>query len=216
MKVNNMALKLKNIKKLSHLSMSGKLVISVLAIVAILLVSAIITVIEFRRMTNQVGRLVNDYNRQILVAVDRADSVVISAMNPSTDCADMPDSLYEAGRSSRSQLDSLMDSYNAYIEKTLEDTTVRFDENFYRSIMPGTVGVLAGIVLSLLLLFFILIYYVRPLGKMVGGLNIYRQFGHPYRNHFEGDDQLKSLDEAIADLVDENINLRKKARKIEQ
>ena len=90
MKVNNMALKLKNIKKLSHLSMSGKLVISVLAIVAILLVSAIITVIEFRRMTNQVGRLVNDYNRQILVAVDRADSVVISAMNPSTDCADMP------------------------------------------------------------------------------------------------------------------------------
>ena len=61
-----------------------------------------------------------------------------------------------------------------------------------------------------LLLFFILAYYVRPINKMLASLGDYRSFGKKYTYNFEGDDQLSELNAGISDLAGENQQLRKR------
>lgn len=259
-----------------HMSMTTKLVTAISAIVAILLVSSIVSVVEFRRMSTHVSDLIEDnittinlstallmnideYNLKILATVGKADSITVSNFDARPYLSTSDSLINELACFENLQLDSLRAAYDAYIREAvqldkvlvndfvdtrdwyfksllskynhlrasqqqfntriyrdLEANSVSFDDNFYRSIMPGTVSVLAGIALCLLLLFFIMIYYVRPLSKMVTALKNYRQFGQPYRNSFEGDDQLQDLNETISDMVDENMNLKKKARRIER
>ena len=74
----------------------------------------------------------------------------------------------------------------------------------------GVVAVLAGLILVVLLLFFILAYYVRPIYKMLASLRDYRSYGKKYTYNFEGDDQLSELNAGISDLAGENQQLRKR------
>lgn len=266
----------KSIRKyLLKMTMPIKLVTAFSAIVAILLVSSIVSIVEFRRMSTHVSDLIEDnittinlstalmvnideYNLKILAAVGKADSILVSDFDARSYIATNDSIFVEMSHVESIRLDSLKLSYDAYIDeavkldkvlvndfmdtrawyfeelltkyndlrasqqrfntlvyKDLEANSVSFDDNFYRSIMPGTVSVLAGVALCLLLLFFIMVYYVRPLMKMTSSLKNYCQYGQPYRNVFEGDDQLKELNDAVADLVDENMNFRKKLRRIE-
>lgn len=108
------------------------------------------------------------------------------------------------------------DMVNKAIYQKLQENSVSFDESFYRSITPGMVSVVAGIVLCLLLLFFILVYYVRPIKKMLVSLGAYRRFNNPYNNVFEGNDELLELNGGIADLIEENRLLKRKIRESER
>mgnify|MGYP007101934344 CR=1 FL=1 len=106
---------------------------------------------------------------------------------------------------------------NAYIENLddaiyaeLKKNSETFQRGFYRSIIPGTVAVGVGLLLILMLLFFILVYYVNPLYKMLDGLYNYRSFNKKYTYSFEGDDQLSELNDGITELVGENQQLRKR------
>ena len=67
-----------------------------------------------------------------------------------------------------------------------------------------------GLLLILMLLFFILVYYVNPLYKILDGLNNYRSFNKKYTYTFDGDDQLSELNDGITELVSENQQLRKR------
>ena len=112
---------------------------------------------------------------------------------------------------------------NAAIYNELQKNSQTFERGFYRSIIPGAVAVdyrhcsgavavAVGLLMVLLLLFFLLAYYVNPVYKMLNGLSNYRSFGSKYSYTFDGDDQLSELNEGITEVVGENIQLRKRIK----
>lgn len=96
------------------------------------------------------------------------------------------------------------------IYSDLKKNSANFDRGFYRSIIPGIVAVGVGLLLVLMLLFFILSYYVRPIYKMLDALNNYRSYNKRYNYSFDGDDQLAELNAGIAEITAENFQLRKR------
>ena len=103
-----------------------------------------------------------------------------------------------------------IDALSAGMYNDLKKNSETFERGFYRSIIPGLVAVLAGLILVVLLLFFILAYYVRPIYKMLAALRDYRSIGKRYTYNFEGDDQLSELNAGISELAGENHQLRKR------
>jgi len=71
-----------------------------------------------------------------------------------------------------------------------------------------------GLMLVLMLLFFMLAYYVKPLYKMLDGLNAYRLTDKKYTVRFEGDDQLAELNDGISEIAGENQQLRRRIKEL--
>ena len=220
-----------------RLSLAAKLTLSLSAIAVILVVSSIISLMEYRRMSSYVSGLIADNINSINVAqklsevTDKYNLDILSvigdeqALLPTFNQEEFVsrcDSL-KKNLTSVSLLplaDSVMYSYAAYMLTTLEFEDVllsdfidsrtwyfdrlqpkfnrlrgdidalsagmyndlkknseTFERGFYRSIIPGLVAVLAGLILVVLLLFFILAYYVRPINMMLASLGDYRSFG---------------------------------------
>lgn len=109
-------------------------------------------------------------------------------------------------------LNLTLDSYNEDVHIDLLEKADEFDMGFYRSMLPTMVTMLAGLLLLFLLLFFILTYYIAPIRRMLGGLDDYSQRGRRYDYDFEGDDELKKLNEGISALVEENMVMRKRVK----
>lgn len=253
-----------------HLSLGAKLTLSLSAIAVILVISSIISLMEYRRMSSYVSGLIADNINSINVAqklsevTDRYNLDILSvigdeqALLPTfnqeefvTRCDSLKKNLTSV--SLLPLADSVMYSYAAYMLTTLEFEDVllsdfidsrtwyfdrlqpkfnrlrsdidalsagmyndlkknseTFERGFYRSIIPGLVAVLAGLILVVLLLFFIMVYYVRPIYKMLSSLRDYRSYGKKYTYNFEGDDQLSELNSGISDLAGENQQLRKR------
>ncbi|MBO4447394.1 MAG: hypothetical protein J5764_04650, partial [Bacteroidales bacterium] len=196
--------------------MKTKITLSLIAIAAVLLISCIISVMEYGRMSSYVSGLVADdissintarklaaltseYNLQILEVVGDEQSVQVPEFDNDvymSYCDSLRTSL--ASKSIAPLADSLLYAYSAYMLTTLELHSVMlsdfidsrawyfdrlqpryvylnkkidalteaihrdlqsnsqdFDQGFYRSIIPGIVTVGVGILLVLLLLFFI-------------------------------------------------------------
>lgn len=114
------------------------------------------------------------------------------------------------------RLKSDIEKLNDAIYMELKENSETFQAGFYRSIMPGVVSVGAGLLLVLLFLIFILIYFVRPLKKMLSGMENYRSSGKRYTCTFDGDDELVSLNEGLTELVDENVELKKRVTKLRE
>ncbi|MBR5752924.1 MAG: hypothetical protein IKX83_00395, partial [Clostridia bacterium] len=98
----------------------------------------------------------------------------------------------------------------------LEENSKDFDQGFYRSIIPRIVAVAVGVILVLLLMFFITVYYVNPLNRMLSGLDEYRSIGRRYTCSFEGDDQLAELNDGITELAEENRQLRRRVKLLKE
>lgn len=257
------------------LSLRAKLVLSLLSIVAILLVSSVISVMEYSRMSNYVSELIaddissinvanrladmsNTYNLEILEAIGEgaggtlpdfddeyfktncerlrmshtinqaypmADSVMYSYaayMLTSLEFSDVVQSDFIDNREwyfGRLQprferLQSDIDNLTTAIYEDLQENSATFDRGFYRSIIPGIVAVGVGLMLVLMLMFFILSYYVNPLYRMLDGLSAYRSTDKKYTVDFEGDDQLVELNDGISELANENQQLRRRVREL--
>jgi predicted PurR-regulated permease PerM len=253
------------------LSLRGKLVLALSAIAAILLISSIISILEYKRMSTYVSSLIadninninvaqkmaeaaNDYNLDILAVVgdDKlnklpdfnreaflarcdslratlsemslqplADSVVYSYSAYMLTSLELPDVLLSDFIDTRTwYFDRLQPRYNrlrndidamsSAIYTDLKRNSATFDRGFYRSIIPGLVAVGVGLLLVLMLLFFLMAYYVNPLYKMLANLNNYRSYNKKYSYTFEGDDQLTELNEGITEITSENQQLRKR------
>jgi len=109
-------------------------------------------------------------------------------------------------------LSSDIDALERAIYKDLEKNSRTFERGFYRSIIPGIVAVGVGLMLVLMLLFFMLAYYVKPLYKMLEGLDAYRSYSKRYTYTFDGDDEFVRLNDGITELSNENLTLRKRLR----
>lgn len=107
-----------------------------------------------------------------------------------------------------------IDNLTLAMYRDLEKNSATFDRGFYRSIIPGIVAVGVGLLLVLMLLFFMLSYYVNPLYRMLENLGAYRSSDKKYTVKFEGDDQLAELNEGISELANENQQLRRRIKEI--
>ena len=87
-----------------------------------------------------------------------------------------------------------------------------FDAGFYRSIIPGVVSVGAGLVLILLLIYFTMVYYVTPIYKISAGIDNYRNASRKHVYTFEGDDQLANINVGVTELIEDNIELRRRVK----
>ena len=258
-----------------HISMRGKISLSLTAIAVILLVSTMISVLEYRSMSNYVSDLIADniesinaaqrlsgatdaYNLKVLTVIgdenekdlpdfnkeeflNHCDSLrtSLSSINmqhladsveyawsaymltslelPAVILSDFIDTrarYFERLQPVYNRLRDDIDALSTAIYNELQRNSATFERGFYRSIIPGAVAVAVGLVLVLMLLFFISVYYVTPIYKMLAALRNYRDFGRSYNYSFEGDDQLRSLNDSITEVTDENMQLRRRIRAI--
>ena len=251
------------------LTMRMKLTLSLSAIAVTLLVSSVISIMEYYRMSNYVSDLIadnirsvnvaqklsevtNKYNLDLLALIgdnsvntlpdfhqkefmghcdSLRNSLTSDKMVPLTDSVVYAYSAYmltslelndvmlsdfidtRAWYFDRLQpkfrrLNHYIDVLNEAIYDDLKKNSLTFQRGFYRSIIPGAVAV--GLLLVLMLLFFLLVFYVNPIYRMLSGLNNYRSYNKKYSYSFEGDDQLAELNDGITELTGENQMLRKR------
>lgn len=105
-----------------------------------------------------------------------------------------------------------IDTLNEAIHEELKNNSADFDAGFHRSIMPGVVSVAAGLLLVVLLMYFILVYYVNPIYRMSAGVDNYRSVGKRYGYTFDGDDQLANINSGLVELIEENLELKSRVK----
>ena len=253
------------------LTLKLKIILSLSAIAVMLLISSIISVMEYRSMSSYVSSLIadnihsinmaqelseasNTYNLDILAVigddnlnslpdfdqkaflahcdslkkslssvrmVPLADSVLYAYSAYMLMSLELPEVLksdfidtrtwyFDRLQPRYNRLRSAIDKMNTVIYRDLKKNSANFDRGFYRSIIPGIVAVGVGLLLVLMLMFFILSYYVNPIYKMLDGLNNFRSYNKRYNYTFDGDDQLSELNAGISELAAENLQLRKR------
>ena len=269
--------RLKNWRNSFRLSLKTKMVLSLSAIAVVLIVSGIISILEYRRMSNYVSDMIaedissinvaqklaavtDDYNLQILTVIgdDSVNSLPdfdqqgfvsycdslrssfsVDNVLPLTDSvlysysaymltslelenviqSDFIDSrtwYFERLQPSFQRLSGDIDRLSQAMYADLQENSGNFDRGFYRSIIPGIVAVGVGVILVLLLMFFITTYYVDPLDKMLSGLEEYRSMGRRYGYAFDGDDELAQLNEGITELTEENRQYRRRIKLLKE
>lgn len=256
-------------------SMSRKLFFSLGSLAMILLLSSVISILEYRRMSDYVSELIaaniksinlsqrladltQEYNDQMLAVVIQNDISMMPDFNLDYFNA-QSDSLRSSFTSSRMlpKVDSVVMSFDAFMKTSqmfdevfladtvntgewffgslqptymklrqdltylneviyedLKDNSSDFDAGFYRSIMPGIVAIGAGLLLIVLLFYFIMIYYVRPIYRMSDGIDGYRLSGRRHVYEFDGDDQLANVNAGVTELIDENVELKRRVKNL--
>ena len=206
--------------------MKKKLFYSLGSLAMILLLSGVISIIEYRRMSDYVSELIaaniksinlaqklsditEEYNHQMLAVVVQNDISIMpefdldyfkaqadSLKNSFTSQTALPmvDSVevsFDAFMKTSLKFDevfladnvdtgewffgTLQPCYNNFREdinvlneaiyNDLQTNSADFDAGFYRSIIPGAVSVCAGLLLVMLLMYFILVYYVKQIAE---------------------------------------------------
>lgn len=270
-----MALGLFRRKKERKPSMKKKLFFSLGSLAMILLLSSVISILEYRRMSDYVSDLIasniksinlsqkladitQEYNDQMLAVVvqndislmpdfnlayfnaqsdslrgsftsgkmlPKVDSVVMSFdafMKTSlkfdevflADTVNTGEWFFGSLQPRYTKLRQDLTSLNEVIHEELRNNSADFDAGFYRSIIPGVVSVGAGLLLILLLLYFTMVYYVRPICRMSDGLDAYRLSSRRYLYEFDGDDQLANINTGLTEIIDENVELKRRVKNL--
>ncbi|MGM9765390.1 MAG: hypothetical protein ACI3ZO_03435 [Candidatus Cryptobacteroides sp.] len=129
-----------------------------------------------------------------------------------SDFSDAREWYFERLQPKYNRLRSDISILNDAIYNELQKNSATFERGFYRSIIPGTVAVGVGLLMVLMLMFFLMVYYANPIYRMLGGMENYRSSGTKYTCEFDGDDQLAELNRGITEVVGENIQLRKRIK----
>ncbi len=270
-----MALGLFRRKKERKPSMKKKLFFSLGSLAMILLLSSVISILEYRRMSDYVSDLIasniksinlsqkladitQEYNDQMLAVVvqndislmpdfnlayfnaqsdslrgsftsgkmlPKVDSVVMSFdafMKTSlkfdevflADTVNTGEWFFGSLQPRYTKLRQDLTSLNEVIHEELRNNSADFDAGFYRSIIPGVVSVGAGLLLILLLLYFTMVYYVRPICRMSDGIDAYRLSSRRYLYEFDGDDQLANINAGLTEIIDENVELKRRVKNL--
>ena len=257
--------------------MVKKVLYSLGSLAAILLLSGVISIIEYRRMSDYVSELIaaniksinlaqklsditEEYNHQMLSVVVQNDISLMPEFDldyfmaqsdslknsfTSQNALPMVDSVevsFDAFMKTSLKFDevfladnvdtgewffgTLQPRYNKFrsemnilneaIYKDLLSNSADFDAGFYRSIIPGVVSVGAGLLLIMLLLFFTLVNYVRPICRMADGINAYRTSGRTYNFVFDGDDQLAEINSGVTEIIEENLELKTRIKALRE
>lgn len=270
-----MAILNKNKRKEKRPSMKRKLFFSLGSLAMILLLSSVISIVEYRRMSDYVSDLIasnimsinlsqkladltQEYNDQMLAVVVQNDISLMPDFNLDYFNA-QSDSLRSSFTSPRMlpKVDSVVASFDAFmktslnfdevfladsvntgewffgslqprytklrmdlislnevIHEELRNNSADFDAGFYRSIIPGVVATGAGLLMIILLFYFILIYYVKPIYRMSDGIDSFRLTGRRHVYEFDGDDQLANINAGLTEVLDENIEFKRRVKNL--
>ena len=107
------------------------------------------------------------------------------------------------------RLKDYIDRLSDYSYNALQTNSVALQESFYRSIMPGMIAVMVGILISFLFMYFIISRYVTPVRKMLSNIHDYERFDKTYSYTFDGGDELSALNDDIKDIIEQNISLKR-------
>ena len=256
-------------------SMKKKLFFSLGSLAMILLLSGVISILEYRRMSDYVSDLIasniksinlsqkladitQEYNDQMLAVVvqndislmpdfnlayfnaqsdslrssftshkmlPKVDSVAMSFdafMKTSlkfdevflADSVDTGEWFFGSLQPRYTKLRQDLNSLNGVIHEELKKNSADLDAGFYRSISPGVVSVGAGLLLIVLLLYFTMVYYVKPIYRMSDGIDSYRLSGRRYIYDFDGDDQLANINSGLTELIDENVEFKRRVKNL--
>ena len=113
----------------------------------------------------------------------------------------------------KSALKTEMKKYEAAVvagDKELAQTTYK------SAVKKIDQAVAAGILLVMLLMYFIMSYYVNPLYKMSAGVDNYRTMSKRHVYTFEGEDQLANINTGLTELIDENLELKKRVKTLRE
>ena len=257
--------------------MRRKLLFSVGSLAALLLLSGVIAIMEYRRMSDYVSELIaaniksitlsqkladitEEYNHQMLAVVvqndislmpdfnmDHFNAQADSLKNSFTTQNALPmvdtvatsfnefirtsmrfDEVFLADNVDTGEwfFGTLQPSYNEFrhdmavlndmIHAELMKNSAEFDDGFYRSIIPGVVSVGAGLLLIMLFFYFVMANYVNPIYKMSAGVDNYRLSNRKYGYEFEGDDQLANINGGLTELIEENLELKKRIKALRE
>ena len=258
-------------------SMTKKLFYSLGSLAALLLLSGVISILEYRRMSSYVSDLIasdiksinlsqkladitEEYNHQMLAVVVQNDISIMPDFNLEYFTA-QADSLKESftSRTALPMVDTVTRSFNKFmstslkfdevfladsvdtgewffgtlqpcyvdfradmgvlndmIHAELKNNSADFDAGFYRSIIPGVVSVGAGLLMIILLFYYTLVYYVKPICRISDGLDSYRNLSRRYGYTFEGDDQRSNINVGITEIIEENIELRRRIKSLRE
>ena len=133
-----------------------------------------------------------------------------------SDFIDSRDWYFDRLQPSYNRFRKYIESLNDLIYTELKENSMTFEDSFYRSIIPGTVAVAAGLVLLFLLFYFLNVYYVTPLYRMLSGVDDYRGSRRKYHCTFDGNDQLAALNEGVTEIIEENVELRRRIKALRE
>ena len=271
-----MAFRLFKRKQDKRPSMRVRLVRALGSIAAVLLLSGIISILEYRmsdyvseliasniksiNLSQRLSDITQEYDQQMLAVVvtndislmpefdldhftDQADSLKASVKSPmGMEMVDTVVVSFDAFMKTSMRFDEVfladnvdtgewffgtlqprynkfrndIDVLNEAIHKELQNNSADFDAGFYRSIIPGVVSVCAGLLMIFLLLYFIMANYVNPIYRMSDGIDAYKATGRMFVHAFDGDDQLANVNEGLADLIEENIELKRRIKALRE
>ncbi|MBQ0123421.1 MAG: MCP four helix bundle domain-containing protein [Bacteroidales bacterium] len=104
--------------------------------------------------------------------------------------------------------------YMMKLTATCQDALVKnsqsLQEGFYRSIMPPFVSMIIGIVMVILLNYYLNYFVINPILKINRGIKVTKKLGSSYSVDVDSDDEIKELNENVKDIVDLNQSYRKK------
>ncbi|MFO7864860.1 MAG: hypothetical protein R6U85_12745 [Salinivirgaceae bacterium] len=70
-----------------------------------------------------------------------------------------------------------------------------------RAIMPGIISIIAAVIFSLILNFFITRYFVRPISELADAINNYKEDQWTIQSNIKSNDEIKELENAIKGLL---------------
>lgn len=98
-------------------------------------------------------------------------------------------------------------------QSSMYNEVSKLKEKSKRAIMPGIVSIIAALVFSIILNFFITKYFVNPISELADAVNNYRDGDKSLRVDISSNDEIKKLENAINDLLHrglKNFNTTKK------
>ncbi|RCW38362.1 MCP four helix bundle domain-containing protein [Marinilabilia salmonicolor] len=125
------------------------------------------------------------------------------------DIAWYKDDIHKKFADTKSAVNELM-SLN---QSSMYNEVSELKEKSKRAIMPGIVSIIAALVFSIILNFFITKYFVNPISELAHAVNSYRDGDKSLRVDISSNDEIKKLENAINDLLHrglKNFNTTKK------
>lgn len=95
-------------------------------------------------------------------------------------------------------------------QDTLVNNSQSLQDSFYRSLMPGFISVLFGMIIAMLFNYFLNFSLINPLLKITEGIKSYRKTGKAYEVKVDSDDELEELNDTVKDIIDLNQSYRKR------
>ncbi|MDR2650753.1 MAG: MCP four helix bundle domain-containing protein [Prevotellaceae bacterium] len=87
-------------------------------------------------------------------------------------------------------------------QKAVKSNSLLMNDNYYRMIMPAIIAILTCIVLIFLLNYFIYIYFISPMVKIVKGINAFNETRVPYNIDVDTKDEISALNSEIKRLTE--------------